>query len=159
MWINYYRIPTEWYRRSDFWKGKKNLHIIKWDKRKKGGVIGIGPTPLGRSCERGNVPTPWGAPSLAGRWARMEDSIAAGLQNGERLAQTVCAAALHFPDWHMCLLIQAGVGSEAWALEVRPRQRTGVDCIETAWRGWSVVQLQLGRGDVGGHMMGGVRPQ
>ena len=32
-----------------------------------------------------------------------------------------------------------GLDAEAWALEVRPRERTWVGCVETAWRGWSVA--------------------
>ena len=61
MWNNSYRMPTErWQKTSDFPKGKKLLMYLGRAKEKgtnRGKRIGMGPAPLGGSCEGEKVST------------------------------------------------------------------------------------------------------
>ena len=61
-WNNSYRTLTEcWQKTSDFPKGKKLPTYLgrAKEKRKNGDKrIGMGPAPVGGSCEGGNVSTP-----------------------------------------------------------------------------------------------------
>ena len=69
MWNSSYRIPTEcWQKISDFPKGKKfptYLDRVKEKRKNRDKRIGMGPEPLGGSCEGGKVSTHYVAPSLA----------------------------------------------------------------------------------------------
>ena len=61
MWNNSYRTPTErWQKTSDFPKGKKlptYLGSAKEKRKNSNKRIGMGPAPLGGSCEGGKVST------------------------------------------------------------------------------------------------------
>ena len=60
MWNNSYRTPTEcWQKTSDFPKGKKLLTYLgraKEKRKNRDKRIGMGPAPVGGSCEGGKVP-------------------------------------------------------------------------------------------------------
>ena len=61
MWNNSYRTPTEhWQKTSDFPKGKKlptYLGRAKEKRKNRDKKIGMGPAPLGGSCEGGKLST------------------------------------------------------------------------------------------------------
>ena len=60
MWNNSYRTPTEcWQKTSDFPKARNSPRTWVGQKKKQKRVkrIGMGPTPLGGSCEGGKVST------------------------------------------------------------------------------------------------------
>ena len=61
MWNNSYRTPTErWQKTSDFPKGKELPTYwgrVKEKRKYRDKRIGMGPAPLGGSCERGKVST------------------------------------------------------------------------------------------------------
>ena len=58
MWNNSYRTPTErWQKTSDFQKSKKLLGRAKEKEKNRDKRIGMGPAPLGGSCEGGKVST------------------------------------------------------------------------------------------------------
>ena len=105
--------------------------------------------PLGGSCERGKVPSPWESHSPAGRSVETnrgsEDRVAAGFQQrGQRENSTDTLGqcpALPSPR-HVYAGAHAGLGAESWVSANRPRERTGVVSTETA-QGISVVWLQL----------------
>ena len=71
MWNNSYRTLTEhWQKLSDFPKGKKlstYLGRAKEKRKNRDKRIGMGPEPLGESCEGGKVSTHYEAPSLMER--------------------------------------------------------------------------------------------
>ena len=55
VWNNSYRTPTErWQKTSDFPKGKKlPMYLGRAKEKNIDKRIGMGPAPLGRSCEEG----------------------------------------------------------------------------------------------------------
>ena len=128
MWNNSYRQKT-----SDFPKGKKlptYLARAKEKRKNRGKRIGMGPAPLGGSCEGGKVSTQQEAPSLAETgdgqgeasetWRRAQQQGCRG-QCGEIPAQRM-SADQHSPAQEACLLTRwggRGLGAEARALEVR----------------------------------------
>ena len=107
----------------------------------------MGAVPLWGNCERGKLSTCWEVPSLAGRSTRTEGELRRRVQqpvcrgqSEERPAELVCPCChltlpslRHSPAWDTPWLGWAGAGTEAQALEVRHRVRTGVGCLETAW--------------------------
>ena len=74
------------------------------------------PAPLGWSCERGNVPSSWEAPSPAGRpdvtgiFRGSEKSAATSLQAEQRPAWMALATLLHSPAWDVHLRVHTGTG-------------------------------------------------
>ena len=135
------RISTvSWQKTLDCWKGKK---IFMWPGRRKEKKkwIGMRPVPLGGSCERGNVPTPWEAPSWEGRSAGTEGELQS--LRGKCSSQFVAAGAegeIHrwsvllscIPQPEMC---NHGSRQFSWRLELElwrwSRARTGIGCVET----------------------------
>ena len=109
----------------------------------------MGPVPLGGSCERGKVPSPWEPPSPAGRSARTEREIQR--LRGEcsnRLAAGRAERDQHRWSWPPCCTLQPEMricwcaqwlGAETRVSADRPGEGTGVGCMETAQRGWSVA--------------------
>lgn len=90
----------------------------------------MGPEPLGRCYEKGNVSAPWEVPSLVGRSTRMEgDLLSLGsLQKVKwRPTQTgLCSQpALHSQPKMLVCWYRQGLGAKAQASEVRPQERTG----------------------------------
>ena len=92
------------------------------DERKKKRKIGIvtGPVPLGGSCERGKVPSPWEASFMGEKisWDRKGTSEvqrrvqqpACSRQNRERATQIVRVTSLHSPAQYAHLLVCTGAG-------------------------------------------------
>ena len=119
------------------WVGQKKEEKLK---REKGTMMG--PEPLGGSCERRNVSTPWEIPSLVGRSVGMEGELwslgeecsnwfAEGkMENNlhRRSAPLPCAP---HPETPVCWC-KWGLGADVQASEVKPRERTGVGCPGTA---------------------------
>ena len=151
MWNNSYRAPTEcWQKTSDFPKAKKiPTYLGRPKEKRKNRVkrIRTGPTPLGGSCKGGKVSTHWVAPSLVGTggWAGGK------LQNhkGEHSNRGAEGKVERFPlkgsvltstqEPERLVCSPAGVGG-GWELRLGlrrsdPRERTGVGCVKTAWRG------------------------
>ena len=60
-------------------------------------------------------------------------------QNTESPTQTVDTS---LPFWDPHPLCVQGPDAETWASEDRPGERTGVGCMETAWRGWTKGHTQ-----------------
>ena len=100
----------------------------------------MGPAPLGGSCERGKVPSPWELPSPAGRSAgterelqRLRGECSNQLTAGRRERDQ------HTWSWPPCCTPQPktcnswyewGLGAEAWASVDRPGERTGSGSAE-----------------------------
>ena len=94
MWNNTYRTSTEhWQNTSDFPKGKKiptYLGRAKEKKKTQRQRIGMGPAPLGGSCEEGKVSTHYEGLSLVetgwqgGSFGATEESAATGVQRAKR---------------------------------------------------------------------------
>ena len=94
MWNNSYRTPTErWQKTSDFPKGKKfptYLGRAKEKRKNRDKRIGMGPAPLGGSCEGGKISTlgssftgrdrGWGG---GGSFGAKEESTATGVQRAK----------------------------------------------------------------------------
>ena len=94
MWNNSYRTPTErWQKSSDLPKGKKlptYLGRAKEKRKNRDKRIGMGPVPLGGSCEGGSFLT-LGSPFTGrnGRWRGLsfgatEESAATGMQRAKQ---------------------------------------------------------------------------
>ena len=93
-WNNSYRTPTEcWQKTSDFPKGKKLTTYLGRAKEKRKNTdkrIGMGPAPLGGSCEGGKFPQTrkprhwqrWGF--VGGSFGATEESSAAGVKKAKR---------------------------------------------------------------------------
>ena len=126
MWNSFYRTPTEcWQKTSDFPKGKKlptYLGRAKEKRKNRDKRIGMGPAPLGGSCEGGKVSTHWEAPSLAemgvvegGRFGATEESAATEVRRAKRRdsrTEGQCRPALTSPRGLSAHpLGRAGVGS------------------------------------------------
>lgn len=114
-----------------------------WKRFEKKRGNGTGPVALGGSWRRG--------PLTTGRSIRIEKKLqrlrgdhnnwfVAGRKETCRDGQ---ATALHTQAWDSGLLVQARARVGPWHLENRPRRRL-VLAVQTAWRGWSWVQLQPG---------------
>ena len=150
MWNNSCRTPTEAGRRPQIsekarnspctWVGQKKKEKHR-DKR-----TGTGSAPLAGSCEGGKVSTHQGAPSLAEMGAgggeasepqrRAQQQECRG-QSREIPAQRI-GAEQHSPAREARLLTRRGgrgLGAEARLQRSDPRERTGVGCVNTAWRG------------------------
>ena len=98
-WNNSYRTPTEhWQKTADFPKGKKiptYLGRAKEKRKNREKRIGMGPTALGGSCERGKVSTPlhWqrrgvGKGEASEPWRRVKQQGCRG-QSGEIPTQRI----------------------------------------------------------------------
>lgn len=77
-WNNSHRILTEQGQKILHIQSCKNdHHVTGKDERekKKKKEIGIGPEPLGGTCERRKVPLPWELPSTAGRSAKTDRAL------------------------------------------------------------------------------------
>lgn len=103
----------------------------------------------GRSCG-GKFPTPWAVPHWHGdqpRWrgasearSRAQHLWRAKQSNvNRRLALPLCTP----PPKILICWWSWGLGTKVQASEVRPRERTRVGCMETAWRGWMVATEQV----------------
>ena len=101
------------------WIGQKE----KTEREKREQIIRMGPALLGGTCETGKESTYWEAIRLM-RGASKSQRKAQQLVWGEQSLRE-----LHRWD------IQVGVGADFQALEVSPRKRTRVSCVETAWGG------------------------
>ena len=152
MWNNSYGTPTErWQKTSDLPKGKKlpkYLGRAKEKRKNRDKRIGMGPAPLGGSCEGGKISTHQEAPSLAemggwggrGSFGAMEESTATGGKKGkeERFPHRgLVPTSTHQPEKLVCSPTGTGGG---WELRFGlqrsdPRERTGVCCVNTARRG------------------------
>ena len=95
MWNNSYRTPTErWQKTLDLPKGKKlptYLGRAKEKRKDRDKRIGMGPAPVGGSCEGGKVSTHQEAPSRAetvggggGSFRATEESAATGVRRAKR---------------------------------------------------------------------------
>ena len=147
MWNNSYRTPTEcWQKTSDFPKARNSPRTWVGQKKKQKRVkrIGMGPTPLGGSCEGGKVSTHQEAPSLAetaggggGKlWSHGGERSNKGPEGkAERFPHRGSVpTSTHHPERLVCST--AGNGG-VWELRPRlrrsdPRERTGVGCVNTA---------------------------
>ena len=143
---NSYRTPTEhWQKISHFRKGKKLPIYVGRAKEKtknRDKRIGMGPAPVGESCEGGKVSTHWEAPSLVemgggggGSLGATEESAATGVQKAKQ--RDSCRGSVltstHQPERLVCSPAGAGGG---WELRLGlqrsdPRERTGVGCVNT----------------------------
>ena len=149
MWNNSYRTPTEcWQKTSDFPKGKKLPTYLgrAKEKGKKQRQKNTDRTcTSGRELWRRKTFHTLGSPFTGGDggggggiFRATEESTATGVQRAkQRDPRTEMGAdqhsparglSAHPPGW-------AGLGAEARASEVNPRERTGVGCMNTAWRG------------------------
>ena len=154
MWNKSYRIPTErWQKISDFHKGKKlptYLGRTKEKRKNRDKRIGMGPAPLGVSCEGGKVSTHLEAPSETGGgggeasepWRRAQQ------QRCRAQSREICAqrtgADQHSPAWEACLLTHLGgrgLGAEALASEVRSQGEDQGWLSEHRLKGASAPQL------------------
>ena len=128
--IDSHRTATDhWQKTSASQKGKKSPHNWVGQKKEKEKEIGMGPVPLGGSCERGKVSIPWEVPSLSGRTAGTEGDLwSLGKECSNQLVQGKVERDLH--RWSVptgtpqpeTLFLWGGQGLsvEARALEVRP---------------------------------------
>ena len=146
MWNNSYRTPTErWQKTSDFPKGKKLPTYLGRAKEKRDKRTGMGPAPLGRSCEGGKFSTCWEATSLVemggggGKalepWRRAQNQGCRG-QSGEIPTQRISATSTHQPGSAGLVCSSPGVGG-GWELRLGlqrsdPGEKTGVGCMNTA---------------------------
>ena len=134
MWNNSYRTPTErWQKTSDFPKGKKlptYLGRAKEKRKNRDKRIGTGPAPLGR---RKSFHTLGSSFTGGDGWRRGE-----ALEPRRRAQQQGCRGQSGEipaqPEGLVCS--PAGMG-RGWELRLRlrssdPRERTGVDCVNTA---------------------------
>ena len=148
MWNNFYRTPIEcWQKTSDFPKGKKLPTYqgrVKEKRKNRDKRIGMGPAPLGGTCEGGKVSTHQEATSLAetgdGRGGKLRSH---GEERGNRGAEGKAErsphrgslpTSTHQPERLVCSPARAGRCSELM-LRLRrsdPRERTGVGCMNTA---------------------------
>ena len=147
MWNNSYRTPTElWQKTSDFPKGKKlptYLGRAKEKRKNRDKRIGMGPAPLGGSCERGSFHT-LGSPFTGGDggWAggkvrshRRERSNRGAEGKAERFPHRGSVlTSTHQPERLVGSPARVGRG---WELRLGlqrsdPRERTGVGCVNTA---------------------------
>ena len=111
----------------------------KKERKKKKKGIRMGPVPQGGSCEGGKVLHPGKSPHQRGDQPGWRGSL--GGEHSNRFVEGKMESDLHRwsvsppctpqPKTLVCQCGQ-GLGAEAWALEVRLRERTGVGCIETA---------------------------
>ena len=141
MWNNSYRTLIErWKKTSDFPKGKKLPKYLGWAKEKRKNRdkrIGVGPAPLGGSCEGGKVSTHQEAPSLVETrvevlealepWRRAQQQGWRG--QSEEIPTQRIGADQHSPAQEACLLTRRGgrgLGAEARASEVRPDRKSVV---------------------------------
>ena len=149
MWNNSYTTTTEcWQKTSDFPKGKKlptYLGKAKEKRKNRNKRIGTGLAPLGGRCEGGKFPhtrTPLRGQRLrvaeggASEPRRRAQQQGCGGQSGEIPAQGM-PADQHSPAWDACSPTGAGGSWEVrlWLRRSDPRERTGVGCVNTAWRG------------------------
>ena len=108
---------------------------------------------LGGCCERGNISIQWDVPSLVrreslteGRFWALEENTAISLQWLK--GKTICT----YGQCHhqQALASEAcppgSVGAGGWGsdLEVKPREKTFICCMETTWRGKGVVSQNQG---------------
>ena len=147
MW-NSYRTTTErWQKTSDLPKGKKiptYLGRAKEKRKNRDKRVGTGPAPVGGSCEGGKVSTQEEAPSRAetagdggGKlWSHGAERSNRGAEGkAERFPHRGSVPTrTHQPDRLVCSPAGAGGG---WELRLGlqrsdPRERTGVDCENTA---------------------------
>ena len=145
---NPYRTPTEhWQKTSDLPKGKKlpmYLGRAKEKRKNRDKRIGMGP---GRELwKRKSFHTLWRPfTGRDGGWRRGEASSHGGERSNrgaegkvERFPQRGSVlTSTHQPERFVCSPTGAGGG---WELRLRlrssdPRERTGVGCVNTAWRG------------------------
>ena len=96
MWNNSYRTPTErWQKTSDLPKSKKlptYLGRVKEKRKNRDKRIGLGPAPVGGSCEVGKVFHTLGSPFVGGdcgrwrggRFRATEESAATGVRRAKR---------------------------------------------------------------------------
>ena len=130
MWNNSCTTTTEcWQKTSDLPKGKKlptYLGRAKEKRKNRDRRIGMGPAPVGGSCEGGKISTHWEAPLLAekgggrgGSFGAVEESAATGVRRGKRRdsrTEARCRAALTSPRGLSAPLPgRAGLGAEARA--------------------------------------------
>ena len=123
-------------------------------KEKKKGIWMV-PAPLGGAVKEERFPHPgkplhwWGdQPGQKGSFRVSEKSAAAGLWQTEQ-RETCIEGPGHLTAVHGPRCMSAGAGSWGWggmlgaetqASEDRLRERTGVGCVQTGQRGWSMVQ-------------------
>ena len=151
MWNNYYRTPNEcWQKTSDFPKGKKipmYLGRAKEKQKKQRQKNRDGTCPSGRELWRRKSLHTLGSPFTGGDggWAWGE-LWSHGGQHSNRGAEGKAEifphrgsvlTSTHQPERLVCS--PAGAG-QVWELRLGiqrsdPRERTGVGCVNTAWRG------------------------
>ena len=152
MWNNSYRTPSErWQKTSDFAKGKKlptYLGRTKEKRKKQRQKNKDGTCNTGRELRRrksfhslGSHFTGWDWGWWGGSFGATEESTTTGVQRAKR--RDSCRE-----DWCLPALtslrglfahLPAGTGG-TWKLRLRirssdRRERTGVGCMNTAWRG------------------------
>ena len=147
MWNNSYRTPTErWQKTSDLPKGKKlptYLGRAKEKRKNRDKGIGMGPEPVGRSCEGGSFHT-LGSPFTGGdgRWAGGKLQSHGGEHSNRGAEGKVerfphresVPTSTHQPERLVCSPAGEGGGWEL-RLQLRrsdPWERPGVGCVNTA---------------------------
>ena len=139
MWNNSYRTPAEcWQRTSDFPKGKKiATYLCRAKEKRKRQKNRDRTCTSGRELWRRKSFHTLGSP-FTGRdggvgggeaWRRAQQQGSRG-QSGEIPTQRI-GADQHSPAWEACLLTCQGT----LGLGADTRERTGVGCVNTAWRG------------------------
>ena len=146
--VEYFSQNTCWTLAEDIIKPKlqeRSPHNQEWWKKKKKG-IGMGPCTLGKSYERGKVPSPRESPSLVGTWAETErelqrlrgecsTQLAGGRTERDQNKGPMPPPCTPQPEICVCWCMQ-GLGAEIQASEDRHRETTGVD--------WSLKGLEYG---------------
>ena len=123
--------PRSWVEQNEKernWDGACTPGKELW--RKKGSRTPGSPSPAGRPVwMEGELQ------SLEGECSNQSENGKMGSNLHRRSAPPPCT------PQHEMLICRCGwgLGAEAQASEVRPRERSRVDCEETAWRGWTVA--------------------
>ena len=150
MWNDSHRTSTEcWQRTSDFWNGKK---ISTWlgrtneEKREREKGIGTGSVPSEGAVREESFLHP-GSPLTGGTEGELHlrgernNQFAEGKMERGLPAQTVNTKALSSPAWDAWC--RWGLGAEAQASEVRPRERTRVGCAGDSLKGLECEWLRV----------------
>ena len=113
----------------------------------------MGLLPLGGSCERRKIPSPWEPPSPAGSSAGTDRELQKLREYSIRLAAGRTERNQHRWSLPRCYTSQPEtaacwcswwLGGETRASVDRPRERTWFGCMETTQRSWSVVCTATG---------------
>ena len=150
MWKNSYKTPTEHRQKtSDFTKGKKLPTYQSRAKEKNRQKNREGTCTTGREVWRrksfhtpGNPFTGGDREWRGGSFGATEESAATGVQRAKRrdsYTEDWCWRALNSPRGLSAHLLARTGGSCVQRLQLiqrtHPRERTGVGCVKTAWRG------------------------